>query len=131
VPAEDLLVVGTSQGLLIRDGVRAVPALHLSLGVIYEGNELALVSEVHPVRQSLPDVPGSLDPWCRLQDDGNEHQRLLGVPSVGLNAAVLRREDVDEAAAHSSFWNRIVGAGEVRNPPPAPLPCGITADAAV
>jgi hypothetical protein len=99
-PAEDLLVVCTSQGLLIRDGVRALPALHLSLGVIYKGNELVPIPEVHPVRQSLPDVPGSLDPWCRLQDNGDEHQRPLGVPSAGLNAAELRREDVDEAAAH-------------------------------
>jgi hypothetical protein len=48
-----------------------------------------------------------------------------------LYATELRREDVYEAAAHFYFWNRIVGAGEVRNPPPAPLPCGITVDAAV
>jgi hypothetical protein len=81
---------------MVLDGMRAVPALHLRLGIIYEGSQLALVPEVHPVHQAPPDVPGSLDPWHRLQDDSDKHQGPLGILYVG-------------------DW-------QADNPPPPPLP---------
>jgi hypothetical protein len=56
--AEDLLIVGTSYGLLIGDGVQAVPALYLRLSGIYKGREFALVSEVHLVCQAHLDEMG-------------------------------------------------------------------------
>jgi hypothetical protein len=112
-------------------GVVAVPALHLRLGIIHEGSELAPLPEFHPVLEALPDVSGLLDPRCRLKDDSHKHWRPLGVPGAGLNAAELGGEDVHKVVAHFSFWDRIVGHGENHNPPPPPLPCGIPAHAAV
>ena len=47
--AEDFRVEGPCLRLIVLDGVRAVPALHLRLGVVDEGSVLALVPEVHPV----------------------------------------------------------------------------------
>jgi hypothetical protein len=76
--AEDFRVEGQCLRLIVLDGVRAVPALHLRLSVVDEGSELALVPEVHPVLEPAPDVPSSLDPWRRLQYDGHIHQGSLG-----------------------------------------------------
>ncbi len=47
--AEDFRVEGPGLRLIVLDGVRAVSALHLRLGVVDEGSVLALVPEVHPV----------------------------------------------------------------------------------
>jgi hypothetical protein len=106
-------------------------ARQLRLGVIYEGSELALVPEIHPVQEALPDVSGSLDPLCRLKDDSNEHQGSLGVPVAGLDAAELLGEGVDKVATHFSLWDRIVGHGEVDSPPSPPLPCGVPIHATI
>jgi hypothetical protein len=129
--AEDFRVEGPCLRLIVLDRVRAVPALHLRLSVIDEGSELALIPEVHPVLEPAPDVPGSLDPWRRPQDDGHIHQGSLGVPSARTDAAELTRELGQKATAHFSFQQGIVGCWQDDNPSPSSLPGRIALHASV
>ncbi len=65
-PAQDFGVIAPGYGLRVRGWVGAVAALDLRFCIVNQGSELALVPEVHPVRETLPDVPCTLDSWCCL-----------------------------------------------------------------
>jgi hypothetical protein len=101
------------------------------LGVVDQGLEVALVPQVHSLREAPANVLGPTDPLSCLQHCCGEHQRSLRVPEALANASEFSRKDGQKPPPH--FTGRCLEAcgGQLRHPAPPTLPESVGGNAAI
>ena len=107
------------------------PGKDLPLSVVDQGLEMALVPQVHSLREAQANVLGPTNPWCRLQHSCDEHQGTLRIPEALTNAAEFGHQDGEEPPPHFAGRSLVSCGGQLRHPAPPSLPESVGGDAAI
>jgi hypothetical protein len=128
---EDAGVEGASLRLIVGWTGGGSPRKDFPLSVVDQGLEVALVPQVHSLREAQADVLGPTNPGCRLQHSCDEHQGAFRIPEAFAYAPEFGGEDGKESPSHSTSGSLVSCGGDLCHPPPSALPKRVIGEAAL
>jgi hypothetical protein len=113
---EDACIEGASARLFVGWTGGGLSRKDFPLSVVDQGLEVALVPQVHSLREAQTNVLGSTKHCC------DEHQGSFRIPSAFADASEFGGEDGKEAPPHSTSRGLVACGGDLCHPPPSALP---------